>query len=538
MSNQGKVRVLIAEDDYLASEMIKVMLEEAGYTVAGRATDGQQAVEMTTQLSEAAIQPDVVLMDIDMPDMDGIKATRLIQERCPTPVVMLTAYETEELVAQASAAGAGAYLVKPPDAREMKRAITIAMARFDDMAALRQSNRRLEETLAQLEKMQQQVVQQERLAAVGQLAAGIAHEFNNIMASIILGSDVMLSASVLQPQDRERLVTIRRQGRRAANLTQQILDFGRRAVLRRQDLDLLPFMERLKSLLQNTLSESINIHLSCEAEEGTLVDVDPARLQQAIMNLALNAQEAMPKGGDLDLTVTRLCLEPGEPPPKPGLQPGEWVRLTVTDTGSGIPPDVLPHIFEPFFTTKAPFGSGLGLSQTYGIVKQHEGHIDVRSKVNEGTTFVIYLPALPVSRPHALALETTRIPRGNGETILVVEDGPYIRKAIADSLDMLNYRALAAGSGREALALLEQHGDEIALVLSELVMPLTEDITLCQALKERYPVIGILILTNYPPEAGGEDLVSANVVGWVQKPVSLERLAQTVARALNVRNAI
>lgn len=534
MSDRENIRVLIAEDDYLGSELIKKILEKTGYTVVGKAVDGRQAVEMVQ-----STQPDVVLMDIEMPDMDGIEATRLIQEHCPTPVVVLTAYETPELVAQASVAGVGAYLIKPPEGREMARAITIALARFDDMMALRQSNRCLEETLAELKATQQQVVQQERLAAVGQLAAGIAHEFNNVMASVILYAEMMLREPGLSPKDRERLTTIRQQGRRAANFTQQILDFGRKAVLQRQALDLPLFMEELMSSLQHALPESISIHLSYGAKE-IAVDADPTRLQQAIMNLALNAQDAMPEGGDLYLELDRFHLEPGEPLSIRDIQPGEWARLTVTDTGGGIPPDVLPHIFEPFFTTRMPLRSGLGLSQVYGIVAQHKGHVDVRTKVGEGTAFTIYLPALPVSQPEALPSEMPEMPEGDGETILVVEDGPVMRQALVDCLEMLNYRVLTAADGREALALYEQHsgdpstgsGQGIALVLSDLIMPDVGGLVLCRALKKRYPAVRVLILTGYPLEDGGEELKSAGVVGWVRKPVDLDQLAQVVARAL------
>ncbi|HDQ71508.1 MAG TPA: response regulator, partial [Chloroflexi bacterium] len=170
MDNGIGTRVLIAEDDYLVSETIKSILHQIGYTVVGKAMDGQEAIEMTQ-----ALEPDVVLMDIEMPGISGIEATRCIQAVCPTPVVILTAYETPDLVGEASAAGAGAYLVKPPDVKHLKRAITIAMARFDDMMALCESNQQLQAAMARLKDTQQQVIQQERLAAVGQLAAGIAH---------------------------------------------------------------------------------------------------------------------------------------------------------------------------------------------------------------------------------------------------------------------------------------------------------------------------------------------------------------------------
>jgi two-component system cell cycle sensor histidine kinase/response regulator CckA len=534
MTSQENVRVLIAENDYLVSEMVRALLEELDYVVIGEAADGIEAIEMTQSLN-----PDVILMDIRMPDMDGLEATRRIQERRPTPVVVLTAYETEELVTEASAAGVGAYLVKPPEAREVARAITIAIARFDDMMALRQSNQRLEITLAELKAAQGQLVQQERIAAVGRLAAGIAHEFNNLMAAVILYADLILEASDLKPVDRERLVGIRQQGCSAADLVQQILDFGRKAVLHCQDLALIPFIEELSGSLQRLLPGNIKVHLIHEPDEKQkedarriVVNADPGRLQQAIVNLALNARDAMPTGGDLYLRLSHLHLEPGEPSPSPELQPGRWVRLTMTDTGTGILPDVLPYIFDPFFTTRTPLHSGLGLSQAHGIVKQHGGHIDVSTKVGDGTSVTVYLPESSVHQEKPPAPEMVEMPVGNEETILVVEDNPAMQKALCEGLEMLNYRVLTAVDGQQALALLEKHSGEIALVLSEVIAPEPEGIALLYALQRRHGDVRVVVLSNYAPEDRQEGLVLPGVVGWLRKPVKLERLAEVMARAL------
>jgi two-component system cell cycle sensor histidine kinase/response regulator CckA len=534
MTSQENVRVLIAENDHLVSEMVRALLEELDYAVIGEAADGIEAIEMTQSLS-----PDVILMDIRMPDMDGLEATRRIQERRPTPVVVLTAYETEGLVTEASAAGVGAYLVKPPEAREVARAITIAIARFDDMMALRQSNQRLEITLAELKAAQGQLVQQERIAAVGRLAAGIAHEFNNLMAAVILYADLILEASDLKPVDRERLVGIRQQGCSAADLVQQILDFGRKAVLHCQDLALVPFIEELSGSIQRILPGNIKVHLIHEPDEKQkkdarriVVNADPGRLQQVIVNLALNARDAMPTGGDLYLRLSHLHLEPGKPSPSPELQPGRWVCLTITDTGTGIPPDVLPYIFDPFFTTRTPLHSGLGLSQAHGIVKQHGGHIDVSTRVGDGTSVIVYLPESPVHQEKPPALEMVEMPVGNEETILVVEDNPAMQKALCEGLEMLNYRVLTAVDGQQAVALLEKHSGEIALVLSEVIAPEPEGIALLYALQRRYGDVRVVVLSDYAPEDRQEGLVLPGVVGWLRKPVKLEQLAEVMAQAL------
>ncbi|MBN1814268.1 MAG: PAS domain-containing protein, partial [Anaerolineae bacterium] len=237
-------------------------------------------------------------------------------------------------------------------------------------------------------EIQTQLQQQERLAAVGQLAAGIAHDFNNLMAVIVLYAQMAASASECEAKTRERLEIIVQQARRATALTQQILDFSRRAVLEPRPMDLAPFLKEIVKLLERTVLESIQLTLSYGVDEY-IVNADPGRLQQVILNLAVNARDAMPQGGALHIALSRVkktdeisCVTCGQ------ILGGEWVRIAVTDNGSGIPPTVLPHIFEPFFTTKGPgAGSGLGLAQVYGIVKQHAGHIDVVTKVGEGSTF-------------------------------------------------------------------------------------------------------------------------------------------------------
>jgi len=393
--------------------------------------------------------------------------------------------------------------------------------------ALRESNRLLEKALDELKSTQDQMIQQERMAAVGQLAAGIAHDFNNIMASIILYSDMLLRTSKPNSKDTEKLAAIRQQGRHAADLTQQILDFSRKAVLRQENIDLLPLLEELKGLLRRTLPENIRINLSWVAEEMR-VNADPNRIKQAIMNLAANARDAMPTGGDLDIDLDRIQVEPTDE-----LDGGDWIRLSVSDTGCGIPDEALPHIFEPFFTTKQPeHGTGLGLSQVYGIVKQHGGHIDVSTKVGEGTTFVIMFPAAPADQGTKQKIAAAVLQKGQGETILVVEDDPYVQEAIMNCLDLLNYYPLTAVDGREALVIFEEHREEIVLVLSDLIMPEMGGVELAREIKQLDPDVKIVVLTGYPLEDWSEDLETVGVVGWLQKPVNLDQLALVVTKAL------
>ncbi len=375
---------------------------------------------------------------------------------------------------------------------------------------------------------------QERLATVGQLAAGIAHDFNNMLSAIVLYSDMGLHAPDLPPALREYLQTISQQSRRAADLTQQILDFGRRAVLERRAMDLVPFLREQVRLLERIIPENIHISLASGEDEYT-VNADPARLQQALVNLAVNARDAMPSGGELRIRLERIRVAGPHQAPLPVMGAGDWVCLTVSDTGTGIPPGNLPRVFDPFFTTKPPGkGSGLGLPQVHGIVKQHEGEIGVESVMGQGTIFTIYLPALLLAAPQALPSGLKKLIRGQGQTILVVEDDPVIRGALVDSLELLDYRPLQAADGRQALAVIEQH-PEIALLLSDLVMPEMGGQALFYALKARRLGFPVVILSGHPLENELPTLQAQGLAGWLPKPPTIEQLARLLAKILAAR---
>jgi two-component system cell cycle sensor histidine kinase/response regulator CckA len=343
----------------------------------------------------------------------------------------------------------------------------------------------------------------------------------------------------LSSRDRERLAMVNQQARHATNLIQQIPGFSQRAVLERQPLDLSPLLKEQVKLLERILPENIQINLVYGRDEYT-VNADPTRIQQAVMNLALNARDAMPEGGDLRIRLERIRIESRKAAPLPDMEAGEWVQVTVSDTGIGISPNVLLHVFDLFFTTKAPGkGSGLGLAQVYGIVKQHEGEVDVESHVDQGTTFTIYLPALPVHPAELPASEMPPLAEGQGETILVVEDDAAARKALVDSLELLNYRVRSAANGTEALAIIERHDDEagresdrIALVLSDVVMPGMGGIALLRSLRQKGLAMRVVMLTGHPLEEELESLRAQGMIDWLLKPPSLEQLAEVVARAL------
>ena len=372
---------------------------------------------------------------------------------------------------------------------------------------------------------------QEQLAAVGQLAAGIAHDFNNIMAAVVLYAQMTARDQQLPAHVRERMQVINQQVGYAANLIQQILDFSRHSVLERQPLDLLPFVKEHVKLLQHTLPEHIEIHFEYQ-HDSHVVNVDPTRAQQVLTNLAVNARDAMPQGGVLTIRLEQVTFTDPQDAPVLNMPPGTWIRMIVADTGIGIPPDVLPHIFEPFFTTKAPTGTGLGLSQVHGIVEAHEGYIDVVSTVGQGTIFSTYWPAHPSEihiRPEIPAFVPEQ--QGHGQTLLLVEDDAIVRKAIAESLIALNYQVLEATNGQEALAIIKEQRDTIALVVSDVVMPKMGGVALYHALQQQGIDIPVILLTGHP--LNGE--LATLHVEWMLKPPDLATLSENIARTLQQR---
>jgi two-component system, cell cycle sensor histidine kinase and response regulator CckA len=386
--------------------------------------------------------------------------------------------------------------------------------------------------ITEARKQQQYVQAQERLAMVGQLAAGIAHDFNNIMTVIILYAQMLLKLPQFTSGEDQRVATLFRQAKLAANLISQILDFSRQSVMERRPVNLVYFLKELIKMLKRTLPENISLDLIFEKEEyGVLVDL--TRLQQAVMNLAVNARDAMPEGGTLTMELGHIALGADDKPPLPDMGAGEWAILAVSDTGTGIKAADLDHVFEPFYTTKEPGkGTGLGLAQVHGIVKQHGGFIDLTSIEGEGTMFKIFLPYHKLEDALEPTLEQEMAAAGGGETILVVEDDENTLEAVCEILKILNYHALPASNGAEALEIFEWRHEEIALVISDMVMPTMSGSKLYTKLREVKPDIKMVIITGYPFEEQDRALLSQGIVGWVQKPFVMEQIATVIQEAL------
>jgi PAS domain S-box-containing protein len=388
------------------------------------------------------------------------------------------------------------------------------------------------EDITERKLLEAQLLQAQKLESLGTMVGGIAHDFNNMLTGILGFAQLLLHE--VEPRSRvyEGLQRIEVLGDRAADMVRQLLAFSRQDVSQKKSLSLHPFLKEISKLLERMIPENIEVELNL-AGEDFMVEVDPTQLQQVVMNLAVNARDAMPEGGQLRIETARAQLDDAFCQAHPDLHPGFYVRLSVSDTGTGIPPEIRSRIFDPFFTTKpVGKGTGLGLPVVYGIVKNHGGVIEVESEVGQGTTMQVYLPLtekpmIEESLPPVEALQGT-------ETILLVEDEPTVLQLGQTALEHFGYRVLTARDGVEALEVYQAHQGEIALVILDMVMPRMGGPEAFRELKRLDPTVKVLLVTGYRSgqETAEQLLQEAGVGGLVRKPYHVHELAQAVRAAL------
>ena len=371
------------------------------------------------------------------------------------------------------------------------------------------------------------------MQAVGQLAGGVAHDFNNIMTAIIVHCDLMLTRHTPGDIDYDDVQQIKHNSNRAAALTRQLLAFSRQQTLRPQILQLPDVISEVTNLLRRLLGETVRLEVKHGRNLGQ-VRADPGQLEQVIVNLAVNARDAMPEGGTLTLQTFPVTSADVRRMQHEILPIGDYTALRVTDTGTGIPQENLAKIFEPFFTTKeVGKGTGLGLSTVYGIVKQTDGFIFAESAMGEGTSFVIYLPihhaAAPLQPAPPIRVEPQGEIWGSG-TILLVEDESMVRAVAERALTRQGYHVRTATNGEEALEVLEEEG-AVDLLISDVVMPTMDGPTLVRIARERFPDMPVLFMSGYAEEQLRQSIDIANVA-FLPKPFSVQQLAHAARDVL------
>ena len=382
-------------------------------------------------------------------------------------------------------------------------------------------------------QLEAQLRQSQKMEAIGQLAGGVAHDFNNILASLIMQADLLEMAEFLPAEVTTGLQQIRADAMRAAQLTRQLLLFSRRQVMQSCRLDLNEVVTNLAKMLQRIIGEDVRLQLNLHPVP-LMTCADAGMVEQVLLNLAVNARDAMPKGGRLGIETAEQSVTQEIAGLYPDARPGRYVCFSVSDTGTGIPPEILPKIFEPFFTTKeAGKGTGLGLATVFGIVKQHQGWLKVDNQPGQGATFRIFLPASTVTPDEAVQTEVKPKPRGGHETILLVEDEAAVRKTIRSLLERRGYQVVAATNGIEALDLWPRHSGKVALVLTDLVMPggMT-GYELARQLQSGQPNLKTIYMSGYSAEMAGREIALRPGEIFIQKPCAAALLLEAIRRSL------
>jgi PAS domain S-box-containing protein len=390
--------------------------------------------------------------------------------------------------------------------------------------------------ITERKSLEDQLRQAQKMEAVGQLAGGIAHDFNNLLTAILGSTELLLADTPPDDPRREDVQEISRSAHRAAALVRQLLAYSRKQVLQPRRVDLNAIVRDMGAMLRRVVGEPIELRLDLDPGLGH-VTADPGQLEQVIANLGVNARDAMPRGGTLTITTSNVTGRGVKAPADEGLPAaGPLVSLAVTDTGIGMDDEVRGRLFEPFFTTKElGRGTGLGLATVYGIVRQSGGHIQVRSRPGEGSSFTVYLPRAEAPRPARGALAAAAPVSGGSETVLVAEDEEAVRHLVCRVLRAKGYRVLEARHAEAALELAAATAEPIDLLVSDLVMPGLGGRALADRLLNLRPALRVLFITGYAPEAVERQGRLPAGHGLLEKPFTADQLAHKVRETLTTR---
>ncbi len=386
--------------------------------------------------------------------------------------------------------------------------------------------------ISETRKLEEQFRQSQKMEAIGQLAGGVAHDLNNILTVVHMQLDMLKHGDPLTPIQADSVLDIEKASRRAADLTRQLLMFSRRQAAMKHDLDLNAVVTNITKMLQRILGEDVAMHISY-APQPLPVHADSGMLDQILLNLAVNSRDAMPAGGKIVIETSVAEFDEFATSQKPNARIGRFACLSVSDTGKGIPPEVLPRIFEPFFTTKdIGKGTGLGLATVFGIVQQHNGWINAYSEIGKGTVFRMYLPLQ--KEAEEVVAETTFVAKGGNETILLVEDEQSLRVLVRNVLTRLGYRVLEATTGLTAVEVWKEHRHDIKLLLTDLVMP--DGMTgkqLAEVLVHENPNLKVIYTSGYSRDIAGQGFPLQDGVNFLSKPFQAAKLGQTVRNSLD-----
>jgi len=513
---QAPLRILHLEDNPTDAALVQCTLEAAGITCA--TTCVQNHDDFVAALERGGI--DLILSDFALPAFDGLSALEIAHAEQPDlPVILVSGTLGEEQAIESLKSGATDYVLKERLAR-LAPAVRRAMREVEERA----ERRRLEAQFIEAQKME----------VIGQLAGGVAHDFNNILAVIMGCSELIASRLGADSPLQKYTEEIRHASESAAGLTRQLLIFSRKQTVQPVVLDLNEVVAGMDKMLRRLIDEKIEMTIVPGKQIGR-VKADTGYVGQVLMNLVVNARDAMPNGGKLTIATSNVTLDQTYAHTHTDAIPGDYVMVSVSDTGTGMTEEVKARLFEAFFTTKPKGkGTGLGLATCQTIVQQSGGHIGVYSEMGTGTTFKIYFPR--VEQPLDVAarpVQTGPLARGT-ETLLVVEDEPSLRQLACRVLEAQGYTVLSAANGQDALRVAREHkGSPIRLVVTDVIMPLMGGKVMAEWLKTTYPDLKVLFTSGYTDDAISEHGVLEPGVAFLPKPYTPTILAHKVREMLD-----
>ncbi len=574
------MKILSVDDNAQNLYLIEAVVSAHGYEVAS-ARNGLEALE---QLESRPFE--LIISDILMPEMDGFQLCHEVKSRERTrriPFIFYTAtYTAKQDEELGLSLGASRFIVKPMDPeqfvaiideviREAQQGITsvpeVKLNRTADYLKAYNARlvRKLDQKIEQLEaakkdfqalleardseiaqrkraeeersRLEAQLLQSQKLESIGRLAGGIAHDFNNLLTVINGYSDLAIQLLLESDPLRSSLQEIRGAGERAAKLTRQLLAFSRRQVTAPRPVNVTQVVEEIRNMIQRLVGDDIEVVTKLSPSVRTVM-ADEGQLHQVLLNLIVNARDAMPGGGRLVIETARVELDRSPAAVWAEFRPGPYLLLTVADTGTGMDAETLHHMFEPFFTTKAEGkGTGLGLSTVYGIVRQSGGWIRADSQPGCGSTFQVYLPETDMARPVVEgALPIATMLRGT-ETILVAEDHGGVRSLIVGILKDRGYKVLEATTGDDAVQLAERQAGSIDLLVSDIQMPGINGRELARRLRQLLPGMRVLFVSGYQESTSAEPILAAPDVSLMSKPFAPLELAAKVRELLDAPGA-